>query len=132
MACAVCLALIMCGCKDNKPELGAPVTVRVMGVDGRTDLDPGLMIGLYVGDPVNVSNVPMTVNEQGFAMPDRELRWKFDQKSDARFFAYAPYDASLSGTDAVTMDFPVDQSTANGFMWANMLTAEVSASPKST
>ena len=132
MACAVCLALIMCGCKDSKPELGAPVTVRVMGVDGRTDLDPGLMIGLYVGDPVNVSNVPMTVNEQGFAMPDRELRWKFDQKSDARFFAYAPYDASLSGTDAVTMDFPVDQSTANGFMWANMLTAEVSASPKST
>ena len=63
MACAVCLALTMCGCKDSKPELGAPVTVRVMGVDGRTNLDPGLMIGLYVGDPVNVSNVPMTVNE---------------------------------------------------------------------
>ena len=132
MACMVCLALIMWGCKDSKPEFGAPVTVRVVGVDGRADLDPGLMIGLYVGEPVNADNVPMTVNEMGFAIPDKELRWKFDQKADARFFAYAPYDASLSGTNAVTMDFPVDQSTTQGFMGAIVLTAETSASPKNT
>ena len=126
-----CCILMFGSCKDSKPEFGAPMTVQVFGVTSLADLTPGQKMGLYVGSPVNAVNIPMTVNEYGFATPDRELKWKYDQTSESRFFVYSPYNSSFLDEESVTFDIPADQSTLDSLLAGNVLTAESSATPKS-
>ena len=125
---ATCVVLVLGGCTEIRPEYGAPMSVRVYGVSGKSDLTPGLKLGLFVGEPLNVGNVPMTVSINGTGQLDREVKWKFDQSSSSHFFVYSPYNASYSGEQSI--EIPADQSTEDKFLSANMLTATVSASPK--
>ena len=126
---ATCVVLTLGGCEESMPEFGAPMSVRVYGVSGKSDLTPGLKLGLYVGDPIGENNVPMTVSADGVGILDREVKWKFNQSSSSGFFVYAPYDASYSGQQP-GIELPTDQSTEDKFLSANMLTATVSATPK--
>ena len=125
----ICCALVVCGCDDDKPKYGAPMNVKVYGVNGRTDLVQNLRLGLFVDNPIGADNVPMTVSENGYATPDREVRWGFDQSRASRFFAYAPYDASYSGQDFVSVTVPSDQSTVEKMLSANYLVSTASADP---
>ena len=125
---ATCVVLMLGGCTEYRPEYGAPMSVRVYGVSGKSDLTPGLKLGLFVGEPLNVGNVPMTVSLNGTGQLDREVKWKFDQSSSSHFFVYSPYDASYSGEQPI--EIPIDQSTEEKFLAANVLTGTVSASPK--
>lgn len=122
--------LMLCGCKDKIPEYGAPMNVRIYGVTGRADLEQGLKLGLFVGEPVGVDNAPMTVYENGLVMPDGDLKWKYDQTQSSRFLAYAPYDPSYTGQQTVTFNAPTDQSTAQKMLEGNLLMAVISGSPK--
>ena len=128
---ASCVALFLSSCEESLPENGSPMTVRVYGISGKSDLTPGLKLGLYVGEPVEADNVPMTVTGNGVGMLDREVKWKFNQSSSSRFFVYTPYDASY-GQQPVTMEFPTDQSTEEKFLSANLLTATGSGSRRQT
>ena len=128
---AACM-LTLCGCRDDKPKYGAPMNVRVFGVTGRQDLDPGLKLGLFVGEPVGVDNAPMTVMEDGTVLPDGDIRWAFDQSQASRFFVYAPYDRSYSGQESVTIKVPSDQSTVEKMLKGNLMTAITSGGPKET
>ena len=126
---AACI-LMMFGCRDKTPESGAPINVRIYGVTGRADLQEGLKLGLFVGEPVGADNVPMTVHENGLVMPDRDINWKFDQSQSARFLVYAPFDASYTGQQSVTFNAPADQSTPDKMLEGNLLMAVTSGSPK--
>ena len=109
---AASLVMLLSGCKDDKPKYGAPMTVKVFGVTGRLDLEPGSQLGLTVSDPVDADNVRLTVSDKGQIIPEKEIKWGYDQSSSSRFFAYYPYDASYSGQETVTVKTPADQSTA--------------------
>lgn len=122
--------LLLCGCKDSKPDFGAPMTIRVMGVNGRADLPQGLKVGLFVGSPVGADNVPLSAGDMGYATPDADVKWRFDQTASARFFAYSPYDASFGGQESAIIHIPADQSSADSIEAANVLTATTQASPK--
>lgn len=126
---AVCF-LMLCGCKDETPEYGAPINLRVMGVMGRPDLDPGLRLGLFVDEPVKVDNLPLTFQANGTVQPDGELKWKFNQTQSSRFFIYAPYDPSFSGQESVTFNAPLDQSSVDKMLEGNLLTAISSGGPR--
>ena len=128
---ATCMVLILGNCEESLPEYGAPMSVRVYGISGKSNLAPGLKLGLYVGEPVGSDNVPMTVSADGVGMLDREVKWKFNQSSSSRFFVYTPYSASY-GQQPVTMEFPTDQSTDEKFLSANLLTAAGSGSRRQT
>jgi hypothetical protein len=128
---ATCVVLMLGGCKEAQPDLGAPISVRVYGVSGKKDLTPGLKLGLYVGEPIGVYNVPMTVSADGVGMLDREVNWKFNQSSSSGFFVYTPYDPSYSGQQPI-IELPTDQSTEDKFLSANMLTGLASGSRRQT
>ena len=122
--------LVLCSCKDEKPQYGAPISLRVTGVMGKPDLDAGLKLGLFVDEPVKADNVPLTVQENGVVLADGDLKWMFNQTQSSRFFIYAPYDPSFSGQETVTFNAPLDQSTADKLLEGNLLTAISSGSPK--
>jgi hypothetical protein len=129
---ATCMVLVLGGCEETLPEDGAPMSVRVYGISGKSDLTPGLKLGLFVGEPVGIDNVPMTVSGNGVGMLDREVKWKFNQSSSSRFFVYSPYSDSLLERQFVKIDYPTDQSTEEKFLAANVLTGNASASPRNT
>lgn len=127
---AGCLIMTLFGCKDDKPKLGAPMNVRVFGVMGRADLNPGLKMGLFIGEPVNAENIPMTVSNDGFAVPDKDVNWMFDQSQSSRFFVYAPFDGSFSGQETVIIKTPTDQRSEEWMLKGNVLMGMVSGGPK--
>ena len=128
---AACAVLMLSGCEESLPDLGAPMSVRVYGVSGKNDLTPGLKLGLYVGDPIGENNVPMTVSSDGVGMLDREVRWKFNQSSSSGFFVYTPYDPSYFGQQPL-IELPTDQSSEEKFLSANLLTGMASGNRKQT
>ena len=121
---------VLFGCKDEKPQYGAPITLRVTGVTGQADLKAGLKLGLYVSDPVKAENVPLTVHENGQVLADGNLNWMFNQSQSSRFFVYAPYDPSFTGQDIVPYYAPLDQSTDQKLLEGNLMTSISSAGPK--
>ena len=129
---AFCMVLVLGSCEESVPEYGSPMTVRVYGISGKSDLTPGLKLGLYVGEPIGAGNVPMTVSGNGVGMLDREVRWKFNQSSSSRFFVYSPYDASYSGQQPLKIGVSTDQSTEEKFLSANLLTATGTGSRRQT
>lgn len=121
---------IVMGCKDEKPQFGAPIaTMKVLGVNGDPDLNPGMKLGVFVSDPVSVSNQSATVSGNGALSFDNEVKWGFDQSRSSRFFAYWPYDESFSDQETVVYTAPSDQSTAEKLLAGNLLTATASGSP---
>ena len=121
--------ILLCGCSDDKPKYGAPANIKVFGIGGRTDLDSNVRLGLFVDSPVNADNVSMTVTDRGFAAPDNDIRWGYDQSRASRFFVYAPYDATYKGQDFVAVTIPEDQSTVEKMLKGNIMTAMTSADP---
>lgn len=119
------------GCRDGSKEekLGEPMSIRIVGVTGRADLDPNLHLGLFVAEPVNADNVRLGVSANGAAVSDDDLRWSFAQSSASRFFAYLPYDASFTGKQSVVADMPSDQSTREKLLSANIMTSLTSGAP---
>ena len=133
--------LMLCGCKDDKPKYGAPMNVKVFGVTGMPDLlsdmqkellPSDMKVGLFVGEPVNIENVPALVTANGTISPEKEIKWAYDQSQASRFFAYAPYDASYNGQEYVVVKVPADQSTEEKMLQGNLLTALSSGGPKQT
>ena len=122
--------LLLSGCKDEKPQYGAPITLRVTGVAGDPELPKGLKLGLFVSDPVKADNVPLTVHDNGQVLADQDLSWVFNQSQSSRFFIYSPYDPSFSGQESVTFNAPLDQSTADKMLQGNLMTAISSGGPK--
>lgn len=125
---ATACIMMMCGCKDDKPQYGAPMSLKVYGVTGRANLSPGLTMGLSVSEPVGANNVKLTVSSTGTIESD-EVRWGFDQSSSSRFFVYSPFNESYTGKEEVTISVPADQSTAEKMIKANLLTAVASGGP---
>ena len=124
--------LMLCGCKDDKPKYGAPMNVKVYGVTGRPDLPANMKVGLFVGEPVNIENVPALVTANGTISPDKEIKWAYDQSQSSRFFSYAPYDASYNEQEYVVVKAPADQSTEEKMLQGNLLTALSSGGPQQT
>lgn len=124
--------LVLFGCKDNKPQYGAPMNLRILGVTGKSDLTPGLKLGLFVSEPVGADNIPMTVSDYGMPEPDNDIRWAFDQSQSSRFFVYAPYDESFTGKETVTINTPTDQRSKDWLLQGNLMTCVASGGPKET
>ena len=122
--------LLLCGCKDDKPQYGAPILFKVFGVMGRADLGSDIQLGLYANEPVSVQNVPLTLPDGAVAQVEKDIRWAFDQSSSTRFFIYAPYDPSFTGQEYGVVSVPTDQSSKEKILTGNMLTATVAGSPK--
>ncbi len=122
--------LLSAGCKEDEPEYGAPMSVQIYGVSGLPDLYSGVKVGLFVDDPVKADNIPASARANGVAMPDKDIRWGFDQNRSSRFLAYSPYDASYTGQDFVQFNVPADQSSAEKMYYANLLLGVASGSPQ--
>ena len=122
--------LMLVGCKDDKPKYGAPMSVKVLGVTGSANLDANLKLGMFVAEPVEADNVPLTVSEGGKAILEKEVKWGFDQSSSSRFLLYAPYSSSYTGQESVSVSFPTDQSTTEKFQNGNLLVGISSGGPK--
>ena len=125
-----CCMMLLCGCEDKKPKYGAPMDLKIFGVTGRSDLDPGMRLGLFAEYPVEANNVPLTVETGGAVIADKELKWAFDQSVSTRFLAYAPYNESYTGKDIVEIDIPGDQSTKEKLLKCNYLVGISSGNPK--
>ena len=126
---AACI-MALSGCKDDKPKYGAPMNVNIFGVSGRSNLDPSLKIGLFVGEPVGIDNVALKVAATGMVEPEKEIKWAFDQSQSSRFFAYAPYSESFTGQETVNVSVPADQSTEEKMLEGNLLLGITSGGPK--
>lgn len=122
--------IISAGCKDSKPEYGAPMLVRVFDVSGRSVFRPEQKMGLFVSEPVGADNVPFTVGANGSVMTEKEIKWGYDQSHSSRFFAYSPYNSSFSGQEMVDINIPTDQSTADKFLNSDMLVGVSSGGPQ--
>lgn len=122
--------LTLWSCKDDKPQYGAPMNLKVLGVTGRADLEQGLKLGLFVGEPVNADNEPLTVSENGLVTSDNDIKWAFDQSQSSRFFVYAPYDESFKGQETVTITTPTDQRSKEWLLEGNLMTGIASGGPK--
>lgn len=121
--------LMMCGCKDEKPQFGASMNIRILGVTGKSNLTPGLKLGLYAGEPVGAGNVQLTVSENGSVTPESDLKWGYDQSEASRFFVYAPYNGDYTGKESVEIDIPTDQTSKEKMQSGNILTGLASGSP---
>ena len=121
--------LMMCGCKDDKPQYGASMNIRILGVSGQANLSPGLKLGLYASEPVGAGNVQLTVTENGSVTPESELKWAYDQSQSSRFFVYAPYNGDYTGKESVEIDIPTDQTTNEKMQSCNILTGLASGAP---
>lgn len=121
---------MLCGCKDDKPQYGAPMNLKVLGVTGRADLEPGLKLGMFVSEPVGADNVSLTVSENGLAQPDNDIKWAFNQSQSSRFFVYSPFDESFTGQETVTINTPTDQRSIEWLLEGNLMTCIASGSPK--
>lgn len=119
------------GCKDTHKEQksGVPMSIRILGVSGRSDLEQGMKVGLFVAEPVHADNVQLVVSSNGVAVPEEDIRWAYDQSSASRFFAYSPYDPTFSGKESVVADVPSDQSTKERLLSANIMTSLTSGAP---
>ena len=126
LGCLLCL----CGCKDEKPQYGAPLLVKVFGVMGRADLARNMKLGLYANEPIGIQNVQLTLGEGAVAEFEKDIRWAFDQSASTRFFIYAPYDPSFTGQEIGEISVPTDQSSRENILKCNILTSTVSGSPK--
>ena len=131
--------LMLCGCKDDKPQYGASMNVKVFGVTGKADLlsdmqkellPADLKVGVFVGEPVNIENVPASVTANGTISPEKDIKWAYDQSRSSRFFVYSPYDESYTGQESVIIRMPADQSTKEKMLKGNLLTAIASGGPK--
>ena len=124
--------LVLFGCKDDKPQYGAPMNLKIFGVTGKSDLTPGLKMGLFVSEPVGADNIPMTVSDYGMPEPDKDIRWAFDQSQSSRFFVYSPYDESFTGKESVIINTPTDQRSKEWLLQGNLMTCVASGGPKET
>jgi len=132
----IVLAALLCvfglwGCRDGRKENrpGVPMSIRIVGVSGRADLDQEMKLGLFVAEPVNADNVYLGISPNGLAIPEVDLRWAYEQSSASRFFAYSPYNSSFTGKESVVVDMPSDQSTKEKFLSANVMTSLTSGAP---
>lgn len=125
---AGCL-LMMCGCKDDKPQYGASMNIKMLGVTGSANLPSGLKLGLYASDPVGARNVPFTVTSGGAVTSDTEIKWGFDQSHSSMFMAYAPYDEAYSASESVTINIPTDQTSEEKILSGNILIGVTSGAP---
>lgn len=120
---------MMCGCKDDKPQYGASMNIKVLGVTGKANLTPGLKLGLYASEPVGAGNVQLTVSESGSVTPESEIKWGYDQSQSSRFFVYAPYNGDYTGKESVEIDIPADQTSKEKMQSCNFLTGLASGAP---
>lgn len=121
--------LMMCGCKDEKPQFGASMNIRILGVTGKSNLTPGLKLGLYAGEPVGAENVLFTVADNSMVQSETDLKWAFDQSQSSRFFAYAPYKEEYTGKETVEITIPTDQTTKEKLLNCNYLLGLASGAP---
>lgn len=121
--------LMMCGCKDDKPQYGASMNIKFLGVTGMPNLSPGLKLGLYASEPVGAGNVLFTIDENGLATSQTDLKWGFDQSQSSRFFVYAPYNEEFTGKESVEIDIPTDQTTKEKLLSCNYITGLASGAP---
>ena len=106
------------------------MNLKILGVMGKADLEPGLKLGMYVSEPVGAENVPLTISESGTVTSDNEVKWAFDQSQSSRFFVYAPYDESYKGQEYVTINTPTDQRSKEWLLQGNLMTCIASGGPK--
>lgn len=125
----ICGVMMLCGCNDDKPRYGAPMSLRIYGVMGQADLDTELKMGLFVSEPVGVDNMSLMVSANGRVVSEKEIRWAFDQSHSSRFFVYAPYNESYTGQDIVAVSVPTDQSTESKLLKGNLMMSVASGSP---
>ena len=121
--------LMMCGCKDEKPQFGASMNIRILGVTGKSNLTPGLKLGLYAGEPVGAENVLFTVADNSMVQSETDLKWAFDQSQSSRFFVYAPYKEEYTGKETVEITIPTDQTTKEKLLNCNYLLGLASGAP---
>lgn len=93
-----------------------------------TSLEDGDVLGIFALDPIGARNVRATVSGTALT-PEVPVRWVYDQKANTTFLAYAPYDASVTGT---SLDFAVkaDQSSYSGYAASDLLAASATAAPR--
>ena len=121
--------LMMYGCKDDKPQFGASMNIKILGVTGKSNLTPGLKLGLYAGEPVGAENVLFTVADNSMVQSETDLKWAFDQSQSSRFFVYAPYKEEYTGKETVEITIPTDQTTKEKLLNCNYLLGLASGAP---
>lgn len=89
-------------------------------------------IGLTIGEPVNLSNIKLTVDKDGNITPEKELFWGDGQTGASSFTAYIPYNASYTGKEQIDFAINADQSTSDLMNGSILLVASTSAKPSSS
>lgn len=130
LAVMSCEGLNLTPGKDSEDGDGEKTPISFAKADVGEDFPPmELLFGLTIGEPVNVSNVKLVVDEDGNITPERELYWGEGQKTASTFTAYFPYDASYTDKAVNVFSVKEDQSSEVAFIQSNLMTATTSASP---
>lgn len=87
--------------------------------------------GLFVGAPVNVTNVKITSDGQGGFTPSEKLYWGAEQKDDeaSTFVAYYPWQEAAALGQSLSYALKTDQTTAGAYEASDFLYATVTSTP---
>lgn len=116
------LLLAAVSCKDSVQvsEMTMPIRLNLLAFDGRP-LESGTEAGLFASSPVSIDNVMCVIATDGTAQSEKELNWALGQTDTFPVLAYSPYDPSFVGMSIVNWPFPKDQSTAQSYANANLM-----------
>lgn len=135
------LAAFLLGACNQLPEgvnnLGQSREIHLAGSIGSytkvsgSAFDAGDETGLFIGSPVNVSNVKITSNGEGGFTPSEKLYWAAGQQDDeaSEFIAYYPYIAEASVESDLTFELQTDQTSAEALAASDFLYAHAEATP---
>lgn len=111
---------------DPTPKKGAKIafaSVKEAGLPGGTKL------GIFIGAPVNYSNIALTVGSDGSITPAQELFWGEGQKQTSPVMAYGPYSASFGSANPAPFALQADQTTADKLAASDLIVATATGNP---
>lgn len=120
-------ALLAVSCqRENVPEEKQTNTIHFSNI--RKAFAQGTQFGLFAGEPINKTNLKLTVNSQGALVPEDSLYWGQDQKSASSFLCYTPYDKTYTGTSA-TFKVKENQDVQENATASDLMCAVTAAAP---
>ena len=131
------LAMVSCNKQENIRQDNPLQEIRfaasmgqyaVKATDTAFELDDA--IGLTIGAPVGVTNLKLTMGEDGL-VPDAPVYWGKDQAADQAtdFYAYYPYVPGCDLAEGFEFSIRVEQ-TLYGLFHSDLMTAVTSSTPQ--
>ena len=123
----ISLCSVLASCEMTEIQgVTEKMPIKFAGVKN-AGLTEGTTLGLFIGEPVNCSNVKLTVGADGALTSSTALYWGEEQTAQSPVFAYTPYQEGAAETFLFCVE--EDQSTKSALQASDFISAFVSADP---